>query len=63
MMRAMVFAGQRALQYLTEHGETNGFTDRILPWAQRQDLFGLPAFTVLDNHFAGVIAANGGTDG
>jgi 2,3-dimethylmalate lyase len=56
LMRAMAFAGQQALRYLAEHGETNGFADRILPWAQRQELFALPGLTALDAAFADVIA-------
>ncbi|GLY91835.1 isocitrate lyase/PEP mutase family protein [Actinoallomurus iriomotensis] len=56
LMRAMAFAGQQALRYLAEHGETNGFTDRILPWAQRQELFALPGLTALDSAYAEVIA-------
>jgi 2-methylisocitrate lyase-like PEP mutase family enzyme len=56
LMRAMAFAGQRALAYLAEHGETNGFTDEILPWRQRQELFALPSLTALDAAFADIIA-------
>jgi 2-methylisocitrate lyase-like PEP mutase family enzyme len=55
LTRAMAFAGQQALAYLAEHGETNGFADRILPWAQRQELFALPELTALDAAFAEVI--------
>jgi 2-methylisocitrate lyase-like PEP mutase family enzyme len=56
LMRAMAWAGQRALAYLAEHGETNGFADRILPWDQRQELFALPELTALDGAYADVIA-------
>ena len=58
LMRAMALAGQQALAYLAEHGETEGYTDRILPWAQRQDLVGLPAFADLDRAFADLAAGD-----
>lgn len=60
LMRAMALAAQHALAHLAAHGETDGYTDRILPWAQRQELVGLPAFAELDRTFAGL--AQGGAD-
>ena len=61
LMRAMALAGQHALAYLAEHGETEGYAERILPWAQRQELVGLPAFGELDRTFAAL--ATGGAGG
>lgn len=57
LMRAMAHAGRAALTYLREHGETNGYSDRILSWEQRQDLFALPELTALDDRYAEIIAA------
>lgn len=55
LMRAMAFAGQQALAYLAEHGETNGFSERILSWQQRQELFALPSLSALDAGYAELI--------
>lgn len=57
LMRAMAHAGQLALAHLAAHGETNGFADRILPWAERQQLFSLPDLDALDGAYADIIAA------
>jgi 2-methylisocitrate lyase-like PEP mutase family enzyme len=59
LMRAMAHAGREALTYLREHGETNGYADRILSWEQRQDLFALPELTALDDRFAEIIEEEG----
>ncbi|WP_017934533.1 isocitrate lyase/PEP mutase family protein [Nocardioides sp. Iso805N] len=45
LMRSMHLAGREALAHLREHGETGSRADRMATWSQRQELFGLPAFT------------------
>ena len=57
LMRAMAHAGQLALAHLAAHGETDGFADRILPWAERQQLFSLPDLDALDGAYADIVAA------
>lgn len=56
LMRAMADAGRRALAHLAEHGETSSWSDRILPWPERQELFALPEMQALDTAY-GEIAA------
>lgn len=60
LLRAMALAGRRALAHLAEHGETDGYAAEILPWAERQQLVNLPAFTDLDRAFAGLARGAGG---
>jgi len=43
LMRVMARAGQRALRYLAEHGETVGLAADMLSWEERQRLVNLPA--------------------
>jgi 2-methylisocitrate lyase-like PEP mutase family enzyme len=45
LMRSMHHAGAAALAHLREHGETASRAGQMASWAQRQDLFGLGAFT------------------
>jgi len=45
LMRSMHRTGREALAHLKEHGETASRTDRMASWTERQELFGLPAFT------------------
>jgi 2-methylisocitrate lyase-like PEP mutase family enzyme len=53
LMRSMHAAGAQALRHLREHGETASRADRMASWSQRQELFGLPAYstaqTLLDH--------------
>jgi 2-methylisocitrate lyase-like PEP mutase family enzyme len=45
LMRSMHRAGREALAHLREHGETASRVEAMASWSERQDLFGLPAFT------------------
>lgn len=51
LMRSMMAAGRDALSHLAEHGETAGRADRMATWAERQQLFHLPAFTAAEAHY------------
>jgi 2,3-dimethylmalate lyase len=51
LMRAMAKAGIDALAHLYAHGTSAAFTDHLLSWSDRQDLFGLPAFDALTTEF------------
>lgn len=45
LMRTMHRAGYQALAHLKEQGETGSRIDEMASWSQRQELFGLSAFT------------------
>jgi 2-methylisocitrate lyase-like PEP mutase family enzyme len=51
LMRSMLQAGREALAHLAAKGETSSRTDRLLPWAERQTLFGLPAYADLEQRY------------
>lgn len=48
LMRSMHAAGAAALQHLREHGETATRADQMASWSQRQELFGLPAYSAAE---------------
>lgn len=49
LMRSMHAAGATALRHLRDHGETSSQTERMASWSQRQELFGLPAFSAAES--------------
>ncbi|MER5755324.1 oxaloacetate decarboxylase [Streptomyces sp. NPDC002088] len=51
LMRSMLQAGREALAHLRTAGETSSRTPYLLPWADRQSLFGLPEYTALERKF------------
>ncbi|QFG20092.1 oxaloacetate decarboxylase [Actinomadura sp. WMMB 499] len=51
LMRSMMQAGREALAHLRAEGETRTRADRLLPWAERQSLFGLGAYTEIDGRY------------
>lgn len=51
LMRSMMHAGREALAHLRAEGETRTRADRLLPWAERQRLFGLGAYTEIDGRY------------
>jgi 2,3-dimethylmalate lyase len=53
LMRAMLHAGQQALAHLADSGETASYTERLLPWQDRQELFGLAEYGAVEDHFLG----------
>jgi 2-methylisocitrate lyase-like PEP mutase family enzyme len=59
LMRAMLAAGQAALAHLRAEGETGSYTDRLLPWSVRQEMFGLGAWETVEERFL----AEWGVDG
>jgi 2-methylisocitrate lyase-like PEP mutase family enzyme len=53
LMRSMMYAGRAALAHLRAEGETAGRRPLLLPWADRQALFGLAAYTDVERRFLG----------
>lgn len=51
LMRSMMWAGKRALDYLRDHGDTTGRADQMASWQERQQLFHLPEFTTAEAHY------------
>jgi 2-methylisocitrate lyase-like PEP mutase family enzyme len=51
LMRAMLRAGQDALQHLAVHGESASYADRLLSWQDRQELFRLAELTAVEDQF------------
>lgn len=51
LMRSMMHAGREALAHLRAEGGTRRRADRLLPWAERQSLFGLGAYTEVDGRY------------
>jgi 2,3-dimethylmalate lyase len=51
LMRNLIFAGRSALAHLYEHGETTSLADRMVAWDERQNMFGLPAFTAAQRYY------------
>jgi 2-methylisocitrate lyase-like PEP mutase family enzyme len=49
LLRAMLKAGQEALEHLQSHGDTAGFAHRILDWDERQALVNLPDVEALED--------------
>lgn len=64
LLRTMMWAGMDALRHLNEHGETATRADRMVTWAERQELFRLADLTaaeaLLDRPLRDIIAAVGG---
>ncbi|MGW1026456.1 isocitrate lyase/PEP mutase family protein [Streptomyces sp. NPDC002577] len=52
LMRSMLQAGREALAHLRTAGETSSRTPHLLPWADRQSLFGLPEYTALERRYS-----------
>ncbi len=52
LMRSMLQAGREALAHLRDTGETASRTPRLLPWDERQSLFGLAAYAELERRYA-----------
>jgi 2-methylisocitrate lyase-like PEP mutase family enzyme len=52
LMRSMLQAGREALAHLRDTGETASRTPRLLPWDERQSLFGLSAYAELERRYA-----------
>jgi 2,3-dimethylmalate lyase len=53
LMRAMLFAGQQALNHLMVEGETDSYGDRLLSWSDRQEMFRLPDFAAVEDALLG----------
>ncbi|MFC5753667.1 isocitrate lyase/PEP mutase family protein [Actinomadura rugatobispora] len=53
LMRSMMHAGRDALAHLRAKGETRSRAELLLPWADRQSLFGLAAYTEIERRYAG----------
>lgn len=51
LMRSMMHAGRQALAHLKAAGETRSRTPHLLPWAERQTLFGLAAYTEVEQRY------------
>ncbi len=51
LMRHLIFAGRDALAHLYETGETSSRVDRMVAWDERQNMFGLPAFTAAQRYY------------
>lgn len=51
LMRSMLHAGREALAHLRANGETRGRAELLLPWAERQTLFGLEEYTRLERRY------------
>ena len=51
LMRNLIHAGRTALAHLHEHGETFSLVDRMAKWDERQNMFGLPAFTAAQRYY------------
>jgi 2,3-dimethylmalate lyase len=51
LMRAMLRAGQDALEHLATEGETDSYTDRLLSWSDRQEMFRLGEFGAVEDAF------------
>ena len=52
LMRSMLHAGRQALAHLKAAGDTRSRTPHLLPWADRQTLFGLAAYTEVEQRYA-----------
>lgn len=61
LMRAMLRAGQEALAHLHEHGETDSWSDRILSWQDRQEMFRLDELGAAEDAFLGAWGASSGS--
>lgn len=51
LMRVMLRAGQEALTHLRAEGETDSWSDRLLSWQDRQQMFRLDEFGALEDGF------------
>jgi hypothetical protein len=47
----MLRAGQDALAHLATEGETDSYTDRLLSWSDRQEMFRLGEFGAVEDAF------------
>lgn len=52
LLRAMLRAGQQALAYLREHGESDGLQERIVSWQERQALVNLEQVDALEDQLS-----------
>ena len=61
LMRAMLFAGQQALEHLSEAGETESYGSRLLSWQDRQSMFRLPEYGAVEDRFLTAWGADSGS--